>query len=818
LSAIGSAIAAVIVGGIVAGKLGAPLNSVTLLGAAVIGAAPQIVRLARGQWAARGPELAAALAALVAVVGVSLYAAWPALLPVGGSGDAVLHTIHANWIARTEALPQNDEETWEYLGEMAVYPPGPALMFVAAAALAGRAPLEVMFPTITWYSGLSAALVVLLAIAASGKPISWRVTPLALVAPLLILSHRNYTLNAYLDQSYYPMALGLLLVLLAGAWLIIEPRLSLVGVAQLGLVITALVGTYPIWSAVPMGFAAIVLLFRRVSWAVRMRDLAIALGPGLALFVLVMLPRLSTGLALLEHEGFVAYPSPADLIVPLLALPALPFLVRMRNGWKLPAMIGVALGEMLGLWLAGRSGAVAGYHAVKTLFIITPLAAAIVGAALINLASLRRLPLRVAGLGAAAVTLAATGSFNPLPRNVEQPVNADMVAAARWLQEKDPRAARRAVAVGGKPGAQPYWLQVGLLGQPRDDKRTALLATAPPTPESWIFDEQLPDIAVALDLDEPPPSAQIEARFGRVAVVRRNEPDMATMNPLLIRYRTFWEDKRLKTAVELLQPIAGRLPLLELRLYQGGAPVTTFALQPEPERTRVQYLGADVIPETLSGKGYINSSAYPRFEPPVTAPTGAYSLTLRLALNGSALDERLLATFERTSVGQLERLAPHSGELIYVRRSSDGSAFTPRSLLFEQNLELTGWSGPARATPGETIEVGLVWRANQTLDQSLMTTVQLIDGAGRLVADGTAFPQDGFYPTWRWRAGEEVGERRRLWVPLDVAPGAYRLVVRVRNPATGREWAADDDGQLGELTIEQGTSGAFSSKRLETRD
>src|SRR5689334_2996420 len=83
VSAAGESLAALVVAGVVAGRLGLPLSGGILLAAAAVGALPRLVALARRQWSARWAELLATLAALVVVGGVGLALAWPSLLPLG---------------------------------------------------------------------------------------------------------------------------------------------------------------------------------------------------------------------------------------------------------------------------------------------------------------------------------------------------------------------------------------------------------------------------------------------------------------------------------------------------------------------------------------------------------------------------------------------------------------------------------------------------------------------------------------------------------------------------------------------------------------
>jgi hypothetical protein len=878
ISAIGGGLAAIVVAGVVAGRLGLPITGALLLGAALLGALPRLAVLARGRWATRGPELAAALVALLAVGAAGLAAAWPALLPVGSSIDAVHHYQLICWIAEHAAFPPIDGDTRGLMGEMVAYPPGLALVVVAAGALFGRPPLVALYPVVALIGALSAALTVLLSSAAGEYAMQngackkglRRSLPhvafymlhflMLLVGPLLLLAHRVYTLDAYTDQSYYAMTLGVFLLLLAAGYLIVEPRLTFGGAAQLGLVLAALVGVYPLWTAIPAAFAGLVILFaphtpasvlaqeaetiahrdillsaadRGRGWGRqgRMLRLALALLPALGLALLDLPARLRVGQVVLAHQGAVSLPTLWNLMPLLLALPAVVLLCAAllrqigkprrdtkghatgaylpvpscpfmnHNGVRLLMFATLALAALGVLLGAAQAGRAASYHGYKLLFVVTPIAATIVGAAALRLSAIRRPLARWMALAAAVILLAVTGSFRVLPAPTVQPLTLDSVAAARWLTANRPRDAKKALVVGAPAGPLAYWLQVGLLGQRRDKADLAVRAFDAPTtsPEAWIVDDQLPKFALAPQLDRLPPGAEVVARFGRAAVVRRSSSfDVAQLDPLLIRYRSAWHDDRLTTDIELLRRRPGRTPLLELRLERAGELIATFPLQPDDARTRPQYLGLELRPATLDGRGYVNRDAFPEFARPPSAPDGVFTLVLRLTLDGSTLDERQLATFERTA-GRIEQLSAVGGELVYLRRAQAADAIERADARFDGALRLTGWS--QRFADDDTLVVGLRWEALRPIDRSLFAEIQVLDAAGQVVAASVTPPQQGFYPTWRWRPAESVADEHQVTLPPDLLPGIYRLRVQMRDFAVAGG-PASGAAQLGQFVVE----------------
>ena len=167
ISAIGGALAAIVVAGVLAGRLGLPIAGSWLLGAGLLGALPQLLAIAHRRWVARWAELAATLLGFAAVGGMGLALAWPSLLPLGFSVDAVHHTQLIAWMADHRALPSPGGSTQGLLGEMTAYPVALALLVLASAAGTGRPLLEATYPAVALLGGLIAAVVVLLSNAAA---------------------------------------------------------------------------------------------------------------------------------------------------------------------------------------------------------------------------------------------------------------------------------------------------------------------------------------------------------------------------------------------------------------------------------------------------------------------------------------------------------------------------------------------------------------------------------------------------------------------------------------------------------------------------
>ena len=111
--------------------------------------------------------------------------------------------------------------------------------------------------------------------------------------------------------------------------------------------------------------------------------------------------------------------------------------------------------------------------------------------------------------------------------------------------------------------------------------------------------------------------------------------------------------------------------------------------------------------------------------------------------------------------------------------------------------------GVVQARPGDTLQVGLTWRADQTPQATYTVFVQLLDGASQVVAQADRWPGDGLYPTAALSAGQVITDQ--LALPLDVAPGSYRLIAGLyRSDVEGLprlSGPAGDTVLLGEVSV-----------------
>jgi len=88
-------------------------------------------------------------------------------------------------------------------------------------------------------------------------------------------------------------------------------------------------------------------------------------------------------------------------------------------------------------------------------------------------------------------------------------------------------------------------------------------------------------------------------------------------------------------------------------------------------------------------------------------------------------------------------------------------------------------------SPGQILRLDLSWQAAEPITDAYKVFVHLQAADGRLAAQRDAEPLDGTRPTTDWHPGETIAERAGLWLPADLAPGDYRLLLGLYDAATG---------------------------------
>ncbi|MCL6429591.1 MAG: glycosyltransferase family 39 protein [Anaerolineae bacterium] len=116
----------------------------------------------------------------------------------------------------------------------------------------------------------------------------------------------------------------------------------------------------------------------------------------------------------------------------------------------------------------------------------------------------------------------------------------------------------------------------------------------------------------------------------------------------------------------------------------------------------------------------------------------------------------------------------------------------------DEELVLVGRDLPARPVPsGETATLLLHWKALRPTAQDYRLSLQVLDEAGQVLAEGGGRVAGWMYPTYRWQPGRLITARQDVRLPAGLPPGDYLL--RARIFALGEQAALTIP--LGELTV-----------------
>ena len=111
--------------------------------------------------------------------------------------------------------------------------------------------------------------------------------------------------------------------------------------------------------------------------------------------------------------------------------------------------------------------------------------------------------------------------------------------------------------------------------------------------------------------------------------------------------------------------------------------------------------------------------------------------------------------------------------------------------------------GRVQAQTGDTLQVGLNWRAGEKPQANYTVFIQLLDDFSQVRAQRDRWPGDGLYPTASLAAGQVITDN--LALPLDVPPGQYRLIAGMyRNDVEGLPRLTGPGGDyvlLGEIDV-----------------
>jgi mannosyltransferase len=100
------------------------------------------------------------------------------------------------------------------------------------------------------------------------------------------------------------------------------------------------------------------------------------------------------------------------------------------------------------------------------------------------------------------------------------------------------------------------------------------------------------------------------------------------------------------------------------------------------------------------------------------------------------------------------------------------------NLAFAESVTLEGYTlGDGELRPGQILPLTLYWRTDVPLDARYKVFLHLVDENGELVAQRDSEPGGGLVLTPTWPEGETIRDNHGLYLPEDLEPGTYTLLL-----------------------------------------
>ncbi len=129
---------------------------------------------------------------------------------------------------------------------------------------------------------------------------------------------------------------------------------------------------------------------------------------------------------------------------------------------------------------------------------------------------------------------------------------------------------------------------------------------------------------------------------------------------------------------------------------------------------------------------------------------------------------------------------------LYVTEAAFGMIERSLDIAFEESpgryLELLRIAAPAQPiAAGDAAPFTLTWRVTDHLAYDYRVSVRLINSHGERYVQADWPPLAAGGGTSAWQPGQSVGDRRALWLPVDIPPGHYQVQLVVYQPESGQQ-------------------------------
>jgi hypothetical protein len=545
--------ALIVVGAYVGDRVGVAFTPLLMLVlAAAFGALLLFVLGRRADW--DRTETVTFAAIITATFAWLLWIARPSFFPLGSGPDLTHHLLLIDYI-ETQWRLVDDPGVQEFLGEMVQYTPGSHILTALVGAWTRSNGLHALHAVMAASAALKAGFVFLIAMRV--LPRDMPRVPLAALASISLFASQTYFLSSFAQYSFLAQVVAELFAV-AMLWALIfwDQETSRWTMALAGLLGAALFLTWPMLIGPPlvvMGLLVVlptsrVRLKPDTTYITEVRekfvDAMVAVAPIAIVAGLFSIGRVNY-VVIAGTGGQVVTPSVraygwAFLVLSTLGLAVATVDLRVRTK-TLALFVGAILLQAAALYLFARSRSNDPYMARKMFYLLLYPQAVGVAIAIGSAWQLVGRPRRGAsdGIAWAIALVALVFVARPLigaPRSLsvaKHPATSpELEQAGKWARDHVDRHCVEYL-VGDDNTA--YWLHLAVLGNPRRGSRTGDNATYELTPAlvRWLTPGGLP-YAIA-DLRVLPTdikdTADVVARFGPAAVIKRRGPSLCDPNP-----------------------------------------------------------------------------------------------------------------------------------------------------------------------------------------------------------------------------------------------------------------------------------------------
>jgi uncharacterized membrane protein len=169
---------------------------------------------------------------------------------------------------------------------------------------------------------------------------------------------------------------------------------------------------------------------------------------------------------------------------------------------------------------------------------------------------------------------------------------------------------------------------------------------------------------------------------------------------------------------------------------------------------------------------------------PPTMPPGDYQLGVQVYAKSETGNQFLNARMADQSLGDEITVTSFRVERSHLPAvASDLPIERPQYVDMREMRFLGTTDFRATIQPGETLSLGLYWRARAKPQGDYFAVVQLRDANGHIAFEQAARPANGAYPTTQWNEGEVLLDWHDLQLPSNLRIGDYQIIVSLRDTA-----------------------------------